>query len=250
MATLSIGEVVENRYRIAKLLGQGGMGAVYRAWDMRLNRPVALKEMIPQLGLGAEALADLREQFRQEAQILATLDHPSLVRVTDSFSQLSSEYLVMNFVDGESLGDRVERLGPLPEAQVLEWAGQLLGALAYCHAQGIIHRDVKSHNVIIRPDGRAVLIDFGLVKLWDPDDPQTKTVMRGMGTPAFAPPEQFEGDAEYTDEQSAKLDKALDKLGLPRGANFFVEIRKLVAEHTDTFVEGPTTAEAWLRKLK
>lgn len=199
---LAVGETLQDRYRIDAELEQGGMAAVYRAWDTRLNLPVAVKRMIPQPRLTSDSLDQLRVQFKQEAQTLARLDHPSLVRVTDSFSQLSSEYLVMNFVDGESLGDRVERLGPLPEAQVLEWAGQLLGALAYCHKQGIIHRDVKSHNVIIRPDGRAVLIDFGLVKLWDPDDPQTKTVMRGMGTPAFAPPEQFEGDAEYTDELS------------------------------------------------
>jgi serine/threonine-protein kinase len=120
----------------------------------------------------------------------------------DSFSQDDSEYLVMDFVEGESLADRVDRVGALPEAQVLNWADQLLSALTYCHSRGIIHRDVKSHNVIIRPDEQAVLVDFGLVKLWDPDDPYTKTVMRGMGTPAFAPPEQFEADAEHTDERS------------------------------------------------
>ncbi|MFZ5918565.1 MAG: protein kinase domain-containing protein [Chloroflexota bacterium] len=199
---LAVGELLQDRYRIDAKLEQGGMAAVYRAWDTRLNLPVAVKHMIPQPRLGSKALTQLRQQFKQEAQTLARLDHPHLVRVTDSFSQRDAEYLVMNFVDGESLGDRVERNGPMPEAQVLKWADQLLSALAYCHSRGIIHRDVKSHNVIIGPNGQAVLVDFGLVKLWDPNDPHTKTVMRGMGTPAFAPPEQFEGDTEYTDELS------------------------------------------------
>lgn len=198
---LAVGEILQDRYRIdAKLVG-GGMAAVYRAWDTLLDLPVAVKEMIPQPRLGPKALTQLRRQFKREAQILARLDHPNLVRVTDSFSQHDSEYLVMNFIEGESLGDRIDRVGASPEAQVLNWADQLLSALAYCHGQKVFHRDVKSHNVIIRPDGQAVLVDFGLVKLWDPNDPYTKTVLRGMGTPAFAPPEQFEAE-EHTDERS------------------------------------------------
>ena len=199
---LAVDEILLDRYRINAELDRGGMASVYRAWDTRLDLPVAVKEMLPQPRLGPKALTQLRRQFKREAQVLARLDHPSLVRVTDFFSHHDSEYLVMNFVEGESLADLVDRVGALPEAQVLNWADQLLSALAYCHSQGVIHRDVKSHNVIIRPDGQAVLVDFGLVKLWDPNDPYTKTVMRGMGTPAFAPPEQFEADAEHTDERS------------------------------------------------
>jgi serine/threonine-protein kinase len=198
---LAVGDMLQDRYRIDADLAHGGMAAVYWAWDTHLDFPVAVKEMIPQPRLGPKALAQLRRQFKREAHTLARLDHPSLVRVMDSFSQHDSEYLVMNYVEGESLADRVDRGGALPEAQVLSWADQLLSALAYCHGQGVIHRDVKSHNVIIRPDGQAVLVDFGLVKLWDPDDPHTKTVMRGIGTPAFAPPEQFEAD-EHTDVRS------------------------------------------------
>ena len=199
---LAIGETLQDRYRIDSELNRGGMAAVYRAWDTLLDLPVAVKEMIPQPRLSPKALAQLRRQFKREAHVLARLDHPNLVRVTDCFSLHDSEFLVMNFVEGESLGDRVDRVGSSPEAQVLSWADQLLRALAYCHGQRVFHRDVKSHNVIIRPDGQAVLIDFGLFKLWDPDDPYTKTVLRGMGTPAFAPPEQFESEAnaEHTDE--------------------------------------------------
>jgi tRNA A-37 threonylcarbamoyl transferase component Bud32 len=199
---LNTGQTVDNRYRIAKLLGQGGMGAVYRAWDMRLERPVALKEMVPQFNLDAGMLAELREQFRQEAQTLATLVHPNLVRVTDYFSWDGKEYLVMDFVGGESLADRIEREGAQPEPQVLAWAGHLLGALAYCHRQGVIHRDIKPQNIIITPEEQAVLVDFGLVKLWDPNDPQTRTVMRGAGTPEYAPPEQYDMGVGHTDQRS------------------------------------------------
>ena len=108
----------------------------------------------------------------------------------------------MDFGEGESLDHRIEREGALPEAQVVEWADQLLGALAYCHAQGVIHRDVKPQNVIIRPDGQATLVDFGLVKLWDPHDPRTRTAMRGMGTPEYAPPEQYDAQMGHTDPRS------------------------------------------------
>jgi len=194
--------MLQNRYRIASLLGQGGMGAVYRAWDTRLNTPVALKEMTSQPGLDPHTLAQLRQQFQQEATILARLDHPHLVRVTDFFEEAGDAYLVMNFVEGENLAERIEREGAQPEGHMLEWAGQLLDALGDCHSQGVIHRDVKPQNVIIRSGGRAVLVDFGLVKLWDPRDPRTKTAMRGMGTPEYAPPEQYGSGGTHTGPHS------------------------------------------------
>lgn len=199
---LTSGQILQNRYRIASMLGQGGMGAVYRAWDIRLNVSVAVKEMVPQPGLDQQTLTQLRQQFQQEAQILARLVHPYLVRVTDFFEESGNAYLVMDFVEGESLVDRIEREGSLPEPQVLEWTYQLLDALGYCHNQGIIHRDIKPQNVIIRSDGRAVLVDFGLVKLWDPNDPHTRTAMRGMGTPEYAPPEQYDTQVGHTDPRS------------------------------------------------
>ncbi len=199
---LNTGEILQNRYRVVRPIGEGGMGAVYRAWHLSLNLPVALKEMTPQPGLDADTLAQLRQQFQQEAAVLARLDHPHLVGVIDFFEEGGSVYLVMHFVEGESLAGRIEREGALPEDQVLIWAGQLLDALAYCHSQGVIHRDIKPQNVIIRPDGRAVLVDFGLVKLWDPHDPRTRTAMRGMGTPEYAPPEQYGTRPGHTDPRS------------------------------------------------
>lgn len=200
--TLNKGDVLQARYRVVSLLGKGGMGAVYRAWDIRLNVPVALKEMTAQPNLEPHTLAQLRQQFEQEAMILARLNHPHLVRVSDFFEESGNAYLVMDFVEGESLYNRLKREGAQPEKLVLTWATQLLDALAYCHSQGIIHRDVKPQNVIIRPDGRVVLVDFGLVKLWDPRDPNTKTAMRGMGTPEYAPPEQYDAQTGHTDPRS------------------------------------------------
>jgi serine/threonine protein kinase len=199
---LNTGQILQNRYRIDALLGEGGMGAVYKAYDTRLKISVALKEMIPQPGLDEHTLDQLHQQFEQEATLLAPLSHPHLVRVGDYFEEGGNTYLVMDFVEGESLIDIIAEKGALPEAQVLTWALQLLDALTYCHIRNVIHRDIKPQNVIITPEGKAVLVDFGLVKLWDPDDPHTKTVMRGVGTPEYAPPEQYSSHEGHTDPRS------------------------------------------------
>jgi len=253
---LGIGEIVEERYRVVRLLGQGGMGSVYRAWDTRLSRPVALKEMIPQSSLDADMLAQLRQQFQQEAQVLATLVHPNLVRVTDYFSGDGNEYLVMDFVEGESLADKIQRGGAQPEEQAVVWAGQLLDALAYCHGQGVIHRDIKPQNIIITPDGKAVLVDFGLVKLWDPRDPRTRTVMRGAGTPEYAPPEQYDMGLGHTDPRSdvyslgATLYHALAGQAPPTATQRMATPASFVPLRRVNTAIGPTTEAAVLRALE
>ncbi len=188
---LNQGDVVHSRYRVARLLGQGGMGAVYRAWDLNLKVPVALKEMRPDPTMPQKDLGELRQQFQQEARVLAGLVHSNLPRVTDYFEWNNNSYLVMDFIEGESLSDLLARQGSLPEQQVLNWAVQLLSALEACHERNIVHRDIKPHNIIICQDGRAVLVDFGLVKLGDPKRPQTQRIIQGMGTPDYASPEHF-----------------------------------------------------------
>ncbi|MGC9357884.1 MAG: protein kinase domain-containing protein, partial [Anaerolineae bacterium] len=200
--TLNAGQMLQNRYRIVSRLGEGGMGAVYRAWDTRLNAPIALKEMRPQSGLAPQALSELREQFHQEAAVLARLNHPNLVRVSDFFDEGGNTYLVMAFVEGQSLADYIAEHGSVPESQVKAWGVQLLDALAYCHRRGIIHRDIKPQNVILNPEGEIVLVDFGLVKLWNPNDPRTRTAIRSMGTPQYAPPEQYDSQMGHTDPRS------------------------------------------------
>ncbi|MGQ9803462.1 MAG: serine/threonine-protein kinase [Anaerolineae bacterium] len=199
---LTPGQIIHNRYRIARLIGTGGMGAVYRAWDLTLNVPVAVKEMVPQPGIDSHTLAQLRTQFHHEAQVLAGLSHPHLPRVTDFFEWDGCSYLVMDFIEGESLEQRILRQGPLPPTQVGQWGIQLLDALAFCHARGVLHRDIKPQNVIITAGDRAVLVDFGLVKFWNPQRPETQLIVRGMGTYEYASPEHFHLGGHHTSPRS------------------------------------------------
>jgi serine/threonine protein kinase len=196
------GQVVHGRYRVIALLSQGGMGAVYEVMDTTLNVRCALKEMIPYPGTAGSALPQLREQFQQEAQLLAGLRHPNLPRVSDHFEEDGNAYLVMDFVYGRRLDEVITQEGALTEDEVLGWARQLMEALAHCHEQGVIHRDVKPQNVKITWQGQAMLLDFGLAKLVDPDDPRTRTVMRGLGTPEYAPPEQYDTKQGRTDPRT------------------------------------------------
>ncbi len=251
-----VDQILQNRYRIISPVKRGGMGAIYRAWDTRLSVSVALKEMIPQPGLDAAMLNQFRQQFQQEATTLARLDHPHLVGVTDFFEEGGSAYLVMKFIEGESLADRIERQGALTEGEVLVWADQLLDALIHCHNQGVLHRDIKPQNVIIRPDGRAVLVDFGLVKLWDPNAPQTRTAVRGAGTPEYAPPEQYDAGTGHTDPRSdiyglgATLYHAIIGQAPPTATQRIVNPAALVPVRTANPRVGSNLAQALMRALE
>jgi serine/threonine protein kinase len=202
--SLQAAQVLHNRYRIEKQLGQGGMGAVYLAHDTVLEHRVAVKEMRPAPGLDETLLSGLREQFQREARVLAGLNHPNLPRVTDYFTDNNNAYLVMDYIEGQSLEDVLKSQGQpgLPEAQVVNWARQLLGALEYIHSKNVLHRDIKPANIRLTPDGQVVLVDFGLVKLYDPSQPQTVIVLRGAGTPQYAPPEQIDYSYGHTDARS------------------------------------------------
>jgi serine/threonine protein kinase len=191
---LSPGQLLLDRYRIDALIAQGGMGAVYDAFDTRLNIRCAIKEN----QLGTESAL---RQFEREAQLLAKLRHPNLPRVTDHFLiPGQGQYLVMDFVEGEDLGRRLKRLGPLPEADARRWAEVVLSALAYLHARGVIHRDIKPGNIKFTPEGETVLVDFGIAKEMSGEGGPTTTGARGL-TPGFAPPEQYGGTGR-TDARS------------------------------------------------
>ncbi len=246
------GTVLRNRYEILGLIGQGGMGAVYKASDRRLpGRLCAVKEIWPPPGVSAEGLAQARQQFQREASTLARLDHPNLPKVSDFFTLspaaedlapeqvtdsgplarpdagdqqstparspaaggvpfplLDRDYLVMDHVPGQDLEQicqQARREGRfLAEQDVLGWMVQLCDALSYLHGQepAVLHRDIKPANVKLTPEGRIKLVDFGLVKSLDPDDPSTVTGLRGIGSLPYTPIEQYAGEMGHTDARS------------------------------------------------
>jgi hypothetical protein len=176
-------QILEDRYRIDALLGQGGMGAVYQATDLRFNAAVAIKE-------NRMITPESQKQFTREAGLLYRLRHPNLPRVIDHFSiPRQGQYLVMDFIEGDDLKQILSRRGPVPEPQALRWMNQVLEALEYLHGENIIHRDVKPANVKITPHEEVFLVDFGLAKRYDPLQ-QTTVGARGV-TPGYAPPEQY-----------------------------------------------------------
>lgn len=199
-------QTIHLRYRVLGPLGEGGMGTVYLAEDHLLGCSCAIKESVLDPKASPHVLAQMRHQFQAEARVLANLDHPNLPKVHDFFSFDGNEYIVMEYIEGENLHSLHERQkGPLNEQIVLAWADQILDALVYLHGQQphpIIHRDIKPANIILTPQGKVSLVDFGLVKLLDPADPRTATAMKGMGTAEYAPLEQYAGGAGHTDART------------------------------------------------
>ncbi|MGH7987692.1 MAG: protein kinase domain-containing protein [Candidatus Binataceae bacterium] len=192
--SLSVGQMLDGRYRIHKVLGQGGMGRVYLANDTRLaNRPVACKEMIIGDGLQEQKAID---DFNREARVLASLSHPSIPQIIDYFAQLGRHYLVMEFVAGGDLQSHLDKLGSgarMPEAKVLKLARQILDVLMFLHGQSppIVYRDLKPGNIMIDQHGRAMLIDFGIARFLPSGGGGTK-----IGSIGYAPPEQYMGKME------------------------------------------------------
>ena len=197
----SVPRTVDNKYRIEQLLGRGGMGAVYRARDMRLDRLVALKVVRAELLGDPEA----RRRFRREAQIVARLQHPSIVAVYDygTFPD-GGAYLVMELVRGEDLRHVLQREGRLDSAESLEILTAVCAAIGAAHREGVLHRDLKPENILLPGGGApAKVLDFGVAKLVldsppkeddeGPNEAPTALTAAGMiiGTPAYMAPEQF-----------------------------------------------------------
>ena len=182
--------ILQNRYRIVRQLGEGGMGAVFEAVDQRLDTTVALKKTL---------FADERlgKQFEREARLLARLHHPALPRVSDHFSDDNGQFLVMQFIAGDDLSEMMsKRHDPFPVEQVLTWTDQLLDALDYLHTQDpqIIHRDIKPQNLKLTARGQIILLDFGLAKGQVGELSRVTTSASIFGyTPNYAPLEQIQG---------------------------------------------------------
>jgi len=178
-------------YEVASLLGRGGMGAVYRATDRRLRRDVAVKVLPPELGY-SEAL---RARFVREAQMAAQLSHPNIVPIYDVGERDELVWFVMAFIDGESVRGKVEREGPLPLSVVRRVLQEVAQALAYAHARGVIHRDIKPDNIMLdRGSGRALVTDFGIAKALTGADTDLTQPGEVVGTARYMAPEQALGE--------------------------------------------------------
>ena len=187
-APLAPDTILQDRYRIVRQLGRGGMGAVYEAVDQRLDKTLAIKETL-------SSEASMRKQFEREARLLAVMQHPALPKVTDHFVEGHRAFLVMEFIGGYDLARIIaQQPGPFPRDQVIAWADQLLDALIYLHTRDrqVIHRDIKPHNLKLTATGQIALLDFGLAKS-QPSDPSVTSSHAFFGyTRHYAPLEQIQ----------------------------------------------------------
>jgi len=183
--------VVAGRYRLSAVIGRGGMGVVWQARDELLRRDVAVKEMIwPPSLTDQEQRAACRRATR-EAQVAARLNHRNVIRVFDIVEEDGCPWIVMELLPYRSLQDVIEQEGPLTPAEAAKVGLQILAALRAAHAAGIVHRDVKPANILIGPDNRVVLTDFGIA--WAADSPAATTVGLLLGSPAYIAPERARG---------------------------------------------------------
>lgn len=211
--TLERGTLLHKRYRIVEILGQGGMGSVYRAVDENLGVDVAVKENL-------FTTDEYARQFRLEAVILANLRHPNLPRVTDHFViGDQGQYLVMDYIEGEDLRQRMERQGNIQEDEAILLGASICDALSYLHTRKppILHRDIKPGNVKITPEGHIFLVDFGLAKVLHGNQ-ATTTGARAM-TPGYSPPEQY---------GTARTDPRTDIYSL--GATLYASLTGIIPE--------------------
>ncbi|XSG75376.1 protein kinase domain-containing protein [Herpetosiphon llansteffanensis] len=175
------------KYTLGQPLGAGGMGAVYRSIHPQLGRAVAIKIIL------GNATEDARQRFLREAQVAVQLSHSNIVRVFDVDEDKGMPFIVMELIEGPSLGDEL-RQGRMPLEKVLKITTELADALEYAHSQGILHRDIKPANVLIRPNGSAVLVDLGLARLANSESQEHQLTQSGMiiGTLSYMAPEQIQ----------------------------------------------------------
>ncbi|MDK9495777.1 serine/threonine-protein kinase [Streptomyces katrae] len=194
--------LIGERYQLATILGQGGMGQVWTAYDRRLDRRVAVKLLRPDKVAGPGTVAEeLRRRFVRECRVTAQVDHPGLVTVHDAGSDGDELYLVMGYVEGSDLADHLAEHDPYPWPWAVAVVAQLCAVLSAVHAVPIVHRDLKPRNVMIRPDGTVLVLDLGVASVMDTDTTRLTSTGSPIGSPAYMAPEQAMGGAvgPYTD---------------------------------------------------
>lgn len=181
-----IGKLLDNRYEILEVIGTGGMAVVYKARCNRLNRLVAIKALKQELSQDEE----FRRRFYAESQAVAMLSHPNIVSVYDVAHSDGLDYIVMELIDGITLKQYMEQKGQLNWREALHFATQIAKALEHAHSRGIVHRDIKPHNIMILKDGSVKVADFGIARILSAQNTLTR---EALGSVHYISPEQAKG---------------------------------------------------------
>ncbi len=226
------GTVFAERYRIIGLLGKGGMGEVYRADDLTLDQPVALKFLPDKVAADPERL----ERFYSEVRVARQVSHPNVCRIYDIGQMLGQHFISMEYVDGEDLASLLRRIGRLPQDKALEIARQICAGLAAAHERGVLHRDLKPANIMIDGQGKARLADFGLARAAE-DVRDTNLI---EGTPAYMAPEQFSGKAATIKSDLYSLGLVLYELFTGKAAFKSASVAELSRQHRESNPTNPS----------
>src|SRR5262245_54181475 len=221
VSSFKIGDTIGgNRYAILGVLGRGGMGAVYKARDLELDRLVALKVIRPELGNSA----DIQERFKQELLLARQITHKNVVRIFDLGEEHGTKFITMEYIEGVDLKTQILQRGKFSAPHAIAIITQVCHALDAAHTQGIIHRDLKPQNILVQKDGRVVVMDFGIAQS---DEGEGMTLTGAMiGTPEYMSPEQAQGQ---------KVDQRSDIFSL--GLIFYELLTGKQAFHADTILE-------------
>lgn len=214
---LAPGSLISN-YRVEELVGEGGMGAVYKGYDTALNRPVAIKALNPELTSNPNFIA----RFRQEAQIQARLNHPQIVSLFALTEEFGSHYMIMEYAPGRTLRELINTIGPIPEKRAVNILFQVLEGLKFAHSRGIIHRDIKPSNIVVDKDDNVKILDFGIARIMG--EQGLTSTGQNLGTVYYMSPEQVRAEKD--------IDGRSDIFNL--GVTFFEMLTGRTPYNTDT----------------